>query len=165
MVNDTAPLDIKMDENSTQSVVKPIEEERPMNKLLVSIILITSIILGIFTGKILYQKKSSNTQFLTSSGAESGQQKAGGKAVIVGSTDMKTFKDCASGQLVKNDGKLTTEGSHKLLREGGESQSVYLTSSVVDLDQFLSKKVQVCGQTNQAQKAGWLMDVGRVIVQ
>jgi len=61
-------------------------------------------------------------------------------------------------------GGIEGEGSHKLTREGGESQTLYLTSTVVDLEQFVGRKVQVWGETFAAQKAGWLMDVGRVKV-
>lgn len=82
------------------------------------------------------------------------------KGQEVGSTDLKTFKDEATGVLEK--GGLDGEGSHKLIREGGPSQTAYLTSSVVDLDQFVGKKVQVWGETHTGQKAAWLMDVGRV---
>lgn len=82
---------------------------------------------------------------------------------VAGSTDTKTFKDSAIGVLEKNgtDG----EGTHELVRDGGPSQTVTLISSVVDLDQFVGKKVKVYGQTMAAQKAAWLMDVGRVELQ
>ncbi len=78
----------------------------------------------------------------------------------IGSTDTKTFRDTATGVL-KKDG-LNGEGTHQLIRDGGPSQTVYLISSVVDLDQFEGKKVEVWGETIKAQKAPWLMDVGRV---
>ncbi len=78
----------------------------------------------------------------------------------VGSQDTKTFKDMAEGTIEK--GGVNGEGSHKLLRPGGPSQTVSLSSSVVDLDQFAGKKVQIWGETNTAMKSGWLMDVGRV---
>lgn len=81
-------------------------------------------------------------------------------ATEVGSTDTKTFRDTAEGTLEKNG--VNGEGTHKLIRPGGPSQTVYLVSSVVDLDQFDAKKIQVWGETIQAQKVGWLMDVGRV---
>lgn len=84
------------------------------------------------------------------------------KGKEVGSTDVKTFKDDATGVL--EQGGLDGEGTHKLIREGGPSQTVYLTSSIIDLDQLVGKKVQVWGETFSAQKAGWLMDVGRVKV-
>lgn len=81
-------------------------------------------------------------------------------ATEVGSTDTKTFRDTATGVL-KKDG-LNGEGTHQLIRDGGPSQTVYLISSVVDLDQFEGKKVEVWGETLKAQKVPWLMDVGRV---
>lgn len=79
---------------------------------------------------------------------------------IFGVNDTSTFKDNAAGYLEK--GGIDGEGSHKLLRVGGESQTVYLTSSVTDLDDFVGMEVEVWGETNKAQKAGWLMDVGSV---
>lgn len=78
----------------------------------------------------------------------------------VGSLDTKTFKDTATG--IIEAGGLNGDGTHKLIREGGPSQTAYLNSSVVDLDQFIGKKVQVWGETNKGQKASWLMDVGRI---
>ena len=81
-------------------------------------------------------------------------------ATEVGSTDTKTFRDTAQGVL--EAGGLNGEGTHKLIREGGPSKTAYLISSVVDLDQFVGKKVQVWGETVKGQKAGWLMDVGRL---
>jgi len=78
----------------------------------------------------------------------------------VGSTDTQTFRDTATGTV--ESGGLNGEGTHKLLREGGSSQTVYLVSSIVDLEQFTGKKVQVWGETVKGQKAAWLMDVGRI---
>lgn len=82
----------------------------------------------------------------------------GGKTL--GLEDTATFRDRAEGRL--EEGGIDGEGTHHLVREGGESQNVYLTSSVIDLSQFVGKKVEVWGETNKAQKAGWLMDVGRI---
>jgi hypothetical protein len=81
---------------------------------------------------------------------------------VVGVEDTETFKDTAEGKLEK--GGLNGEGSHHLVRPGGESQTVYLTSSIVDLDKFVGSKVKIWGETFAAQKAGWLMDVGRLEV-
>ena len=82
----------------------------------------------------------------------------------VGIKDEKTFRDYAAGRIEINDNGEVPEGSHKLIRPGGPSQTAYLTSSVVDLNQFLGKCVEVWGETFAAQKVGWLMDVGRVKV-
>lgn len=81
---------------------------------------------------------------------------------IYGSIDERAFRDSTEGMLEK--GGLDGEGSHKLIRPGGESQTAYLTSSTLELDQFASKKVKVWGETYKAAKAGWFMDVGRVEV-
>lgn len=82
---------------------------------------------------------------------------------VAGSTDIKTFKDSAIG-VVQKDGT-DGEGTHQLVRDGGPSQTVTLMSSVIDLDQYVGKKVKIYGQTMAAQKAAWLMDVGRVEIQ
>ncbi len=82
---------------------------------------------------------------------------------VSGSTDSKTFKDSAVGVVQK--GGQDGEGTHQLVRDGGPSQTVTLISSVVDLDQYVGKKVKVSGQTLAAKKVAWLMDVGRVETQ
>lgn len=79
-----------------------------------------------------------------------------------GLTDKTTFRDSAEGIL--KPGGINGEGTHHLVREGGPSQYVYLTSTVVDLESFSGKKVQVWGETISARKAGWLMDVGKIKV-
>lgn len=81
---------------------------------------------------------------------------------VFGVNDTSTFAQTAEGYLQK--GGVDGEGSHTLLREGGASQTVALTSSVVDLDQFVGMNIKIWGETNSAQKSGWFMDVGRVEV-
>ncbi len=77
-----------------------------------------------------------------------------------GIMDKKRFPDKAEGKLV--EGGIDGEGNFHLERSGGESQNVYLTSSIVDLSKYIGKKVRVWGETFSGQKAGWLMDVGYV---
>ena len=79
-----------------------------------------------------------------------------------GLADESTFKDSAEGKL--EEGGVNGEGTHHLTRDGGPSQNVYLTSTVIDLSAFVGKKVTVWGQTIGARKAGWLMDVGKIKV-
>lgn len=81
---------------------------------------------------------------------------------IYGNKEVNGFRDSAEGVLL--DGGIEGEGSHRLLRPGGKTQTVYMTSSVIDLDPFIDHKVKVWGETFAAQKANWLMDVGRVEV-
>lgn len=80
----------------------------------------------------------------------------------VGIKDESAFRDSAEGIL--KQGGINGEGTHHLEREGGPSQNVYLTSSVIDLSAFEGKRVKVWGETISAAKAGWFMDVGRVKV-
>lgn len=82
---------------------------------------------------------------------------------VFGAKDGSAFKDSAEGVLVS--GGVGGEGSHHIARPGGPTQNVYLTSSVVDLKLFEGHKVKVSGETFKAQRAGWLMDVGRVEVK
>lgn len=70
----------------------------------------------------------------------------------------ETFTDKASGTIVA--GGINGEGTHTLEREGGKTQNAALTSSTVDLDLFVGKKVEIQGETNSSKKAGWFLDVG-----
>ena len=81
---------------------------------------------------------------------------------VAGIEDERTFRDQAAGVLEK--GGIDGEGSHHLVRPGGESQNVYLTSSIINLDDFLGKKVEVWGETQKGQRVGWLMAVGKLKV-
>lgn len=110
------------------------------------------VLAGIGTGYVL----ASGQEGVTTS--ETGAQMVKTDKVI-GSLD-QNFKDEAQGKLEK--GGIGGEGTHHLVRDGGPSQYVYLISSVVDLNQFEGKNVKVWGETNAAQKAGWLMDVGKL---
>ncbi|MBP6989292.1 hypothetical protein KBB48_00775 [Candidatus Shapirobacteria bacterium] len=72
------------------------------------------------------------------------------------------FKDGATGTIEK--GSINGVGTHILNREGGVSQRASLTSSVVDLDLFVDRQVEVKGETNASNKTAWLLDVGSVKV-
>jgi hypothetical protein len=115
---------------------------------------IAIIFAGIITGYFLSKKTGSS-----SAGTASGKDIVNTKTEI-GSTDTTTFRDTAQGTL--EAGGLNGEGTHKLLRDGGPSKTVYLISSIVDLDAYVGKKIEVWGETLRAQKVGWLMDVGRL---
>lgn len=123
------------------------------------IILIAGAVLGIMSGYILSNKKGESGNTLTTGAVDSSKIS---KGTVVGSNDTKTFKDTAEGSL--KGGGIKGEGQFHLVRSGGDSQNVYLTSSSVDLSAFVNKKIKVWGETQKAQYAGWLMDVGRVQV-
>ncbi len=125
-------------------------------------ILIIVAVVGTVVGYLLGQTKSGSplANILPGGSANNASSVAVGKTY--GSDDTKTYKDTTEGEL-KNGG-IDGEGQYHLVRPGGDSQNVYLTSSTVDLSTFVDHKIKVWGQTQAAQKAGWLMDVGRVQV-
>lgn len=118
------------------------------------------ILVGIGSGYLLSKNANSGPISATSTGSNSSASLS--KGATVGSNDMKTFKDATEGTL--QEGGIEDEGQFHLVRPGGDSQNVYLTSSIVDLSKFVNKKIKVWGQTQKAQHAGWLMDVGKVEV-
>jgi hypothetical protein len=152
--------------SSLESPRKPVAGVRPIESaqdadLQQTMKLNSKIFLGVYVVLILL---GVTTGYVLSSGRSGGA--LGQKPTIVktdtvaGSTDSTTFKDSAEGTIEK--GGLDGEGSHKLIREGGPSQTAYLVSSVVDLDEYAGKKVRVWGQTMTAKKVSWLMDVGKI---
>jgi hypothetical protein len=118
--------------------------------LLPAVVILVIITVGGVTGYFLAERGS----------GASGEAKLVQSAIETGIKDDRVFRDSAVGKIVVNEKE--DEGSHLLLRPGGPSQTAHLTSSVVDLNNFVGKCVQVWGETQSAQKAGWLMDVGRV---
>ena len=127
------------------------------SKLMIALVVV--ILVGIGTGYVFSKIGSPNKI----NGVEEPVDTTSSKSSkVVGSSDTKTFKDTAIGTL--KSGGINGEGAYHLVRPGGDSQNVYLTSSIVDLSTYVGKKVKVWGQTQKAQTAGWLMDVGRVEV-
>lgn len=118
-------------------------------------------VLGIISGFFLFKFSPSTliAKQTTATTALSGKIE---KGTVIGSDDTKTFKDTAEGVL--KEGGIDGEGAFHLVRPGGEAQNVYLTSSTVDLSSLVDRKIKVWGETQKAQVAGWLMDVGRVEV-
>jgi hypothetical protein len=150
----------KLDNKNTEDqLVKQFDSKsgkKPMPK--VAVLALIMILLGIGSG-FLIAKGTATTAAPTENITSSEQVD---KGTIMGSNDTSTFKDTVEGEL--KEGGIEGEGQYHLVRPGGESQNVYLTSSAVDLSLVVGKKIKVWGQTQKAQHAGWLMDVGRVEV-
>lgn len=117
-------------------------------------------VLGIGTGYLLLQTQGPSLIGVPGGGSVSKGGDAQ-KGKTFGAKDIRNT-DEAEGTL--REGGIDGEGAYHLERPGGESQNVYLTSSVLDLSQFMGKKVKVWGETHEAEKAGWLMDVIRLQV-
>lgn len=147
-----------------EAFVRSLDAKQPAEvgrSLRTAIMIVVIVFAGIASGLVI-ARKMNGASFSGLKSSESAQQSGIAVGDVVGAQDEKAFKDQAEGVLV--EGGVDGEGSHHLLRAGGKSQNVYLTSSVVDLNLFVGDRVIIWGETFSAQKAGWLMDVGRVKV-
>lgn len=129
-------------------------EEVKETKPIVYGVFIVLIILGVVTGYVLSRGRGASAQ----TGSQVTETADGKKSV--GITNTKVFPDTATGTV--EEGGFDGEGTHKLIRDGGPDQTMYMISSVVDLDEFVGQKVTVWGQTMAARNVSWLMDVGKV---
>jgi len=144
-------------------MVKSVDKKSSgLKKVFLGVGLVLVIFLGVGTGYVLSLSKSSGGMGVSGKLKREVSDEEITKGTMVGVPDASTSRDSAEGDLTK--GGIDGEGSHHLVRPGGESQYVYLTSSIIDLDQFAGRKVKVWGETFAGQKAGWLMDVGRLEV-
>lgn len=146
----------------TQKPKKPTMPKQTNTKLILPVGALVMILMGIGTGFVLSKampKKANNTSTATTN-LPQGEDALVEADKVYGSENKEKFPDDAIGVLEK--GGLEGEGSHRLLREGGPKQTIYLTSSVLDLDPFVGHKVEVWGETYAAQQAAWLLDVGGV---
>lgn len=150
-------------ETQTQSPssLRAVPDKTKFAKILPYFIVVVIVGLGIFTGLVLtsvQKAKAQNHQAVSIKEEELSTEQQQSFA--------QTFRDEAEGTVEKNDDlDKYAQGTHKLLRPGGESQTAYLTSSVLDLNEYVGKKVKVFGETFGSSQVGWLMDVGKVEVQ
>ncbi|OGC98822.1 hypothetical protein A2701_02540 [Candidatus Amesbacteria bacterium RIFCSPHIGHO2_01_FULL_47_34] len=143
----------------TVPLVTPLESDQPdstPSKVLLFFAALLVVVGGIFSGYKLSRRG------VSASGNPATAGEMVNTATEVGSKDTKTFRDSAKGTLEK--GGINGEGTHHITREENPAHPVYLVSSIVDLDEFVGKNIEVWGETIKGQKAGWLMDVGRVII-
>lgn len=143
-----------------QSIVKKIPKRNIKEVLVPALVIVFVVLFGIGSGWFLSEKIAAPGESVSPSGPAAPGAKAGPKEA--GLNDEKAFRDSAEGML--EEGGVNGEGTHHLTRDGGPSQNVYLTSTVIDLAAFKGKKVKVWGETVAAKKAGWLMDVGKIKV-
>lgn len=153
-------MDEKIEKNQKEPLVHDFNKESLKNAFTPKVLALLAlvVILGIGAGYLASSKtgpSSIKTSNVTTAGSAA-------KGTVVGSNDTTTFKDTVEGTL--KEGGINGEGAFHLVRPGGDSQNVYLTSSSVDLSKFINQKIKVWGATQKAQYAGWLMDVGRIEV-
>ena len=129
-------------------------------KIIPYLIVVLLVGLGIFTGLVVSSVQKTKAQDKQAKSIEEEELSPQQQESFA-----QTFRDEAEGTVEKNeDLDKYAQGTHKLLRPGGESQTAYLTSSVLDLNEYVGKKVKVFGETFGSSQVGWLMDVGKVEV-
>lgn len=154
--------EVKFESEKSQAPIpaplRAVPENSKLSKILPILVVVIIIGLGVFTGLIassIQKTKAQNHQAVSLEEEELSPEQQQSFA--------QTFRDEAEGTVEKNDDlDKYAQGTHKLLRSGGESQTAYLTSSVLDLDEYVGKKVKVFGETFGSSQVGWLMDVGKV---
>jgi len=155
-----------MEDTATSNQVRhtiPLRSAPPINplssasKILPVVIIVLIAGSGVFTGLVLSSRHKNQQQAITSLADEENLTPE------VKESFAKTFKDEAEGTIEKNDDlDKYAQGQWKLIRPGGDTQTVFLTSSVMDLDEYVGKEVKVFGETFSSSDVGWLMDVGKV---
>lgn len=150
--------DVIVTEPILNPIMKPIPEKQS-TKLFPIIATVVVLFLGVGTGYVFAKKGAATT---TSSQAGVQTTNSVASSTEAGINDTTAFPDSAQGTLV--EGGILGEGTHHLDRGMGPAKDVYLTSTVINLQNFVGKKVEVQGQTISGKKAGWLMDVGKVKV-
>ncbi|WKZ26059.1 MAG: hypothetical protein QY322_01975 [bacterium] len=133
-------------------------QNQSKKNIILALISITVVLLGIGAGYLLSGAGKDSDGFLSISKEQT---------IIVseneaGVADESIFASTADGLL--EEGGIADEGTHHLVRGVGPSQYAYLTSTSVDLDKFVGKKVRIWGDTISGKKAGWLIDVGKIKV-
>jgi len=148
-------------QQSSSSITQPMEPKKTAKffaKIVPLLLIIVLIGAGIFTGLML-------TSVNKSKASQGNVLSEENLAPEIKENFSQTFKDEAEGIVEKNDDfEKYAQGPWKLIRAGGESQTAYLTSSVMDLDEFIGKNVKVYGETFGSDQVSWLMDVGKVEV-
>ena len=148
-------------QTQTTDQLRTAPKQAKFAKILHYFIVLVIVGLGIFTGLVAFsvqktKAQNNNVQSIQEEELSPQQQES----------FAQTFRDEAEGIIEKNDDFDTyAQGPWKLIRTGGESQTAYLTSSVMDLDEYIGKKVKVYGETFGSGQVSWLMDVGKVEVQ
>ncbi len=148
-------------EVSDNSLMKDIPKSSYRHTIVLVAVSFVVVVAGVATGWFLSgvtradggsTKSSQNLQTGTS-----------GEVKEAGIDDESLFeKETPEGILV--EGGINGEGTHYLDRGLGPEKNVYLTSTALDLQSFVGKRVRVWGNTVAAQYAPWLMDVGRIKV-
>ena len=146
-------------QSKARLILRAVPKRENLGKFLPIIIVVVVVAAGIFSG-LIFSSRNKNAKIQTKAAIDEEQLTGEQKQSFA-----QTFRDEAEGVIEKNDElDKFAQGPWKLIRPGGESQTAYLTSSVMDLDEYIGKKVKVYGETFGSGQVAWLMDVGKVEV-
>ena len=138
-----------------ESTLNPISSPSHLKKnLVLGAISVVVVLLGIGTG-YLFSGVGKKTPAIGTTGEIKVTKNEAGIA------DESKFSTTTDGVL--EEGGISGEGTYHLVRGNGPSQYAYLTSSVIDLSAFTGKSSNL-GRNGFWQKAGWLIDVGKIKV-
>lgn len=142
-------------EQTSPSIVKKFNNpETGKKNITLGIVSLLVVLVGIGTGYFLSGVNKKVPAIGTSGEIKVTENEAG----------IKDVSDYETTDGVLEEGGIGGEGTHHLVRGSGPSQYAYLTSSVLDMDPFIGKKVQIWGNTISGKKAGWLLDVVKIKV-
>jgi hypothetical protein len=151
--------------NPTPITINPLmtQKQKIFNFPLFLIVVVLALSTGFWASRFNFSKSSkSGSNSIFKQDAISSDEITSIEVGKIYGEEGKNFSDIATGVIEK--GSINGEGTHILNREGGASQRASLTSSAVDLDLFVGKKVEIKGETNSSNKTSWLLDVGTVKV-
>lgn len=157
VVDEALPEKVGKEAKSPEPMLKKIPKSKMSPKLFMVVASVLVVLSGVGTGWLLsgVSKGAAPSAGVAPQSIEKSDKEAG-------IDDAEAFPDTAEGIL--EEGGIEGEGTHHLVREGGPSKYAYLTSTVIDLESFKGKSVQIWGETISAKYAGWLMDVGKIKV-
>ena len=148
------PIKNKSQDTPIVKELEPVKETKVTVSMPLMVLALAIVVAGGLTGYVL-AKGGGGKALMPAVGSQTG---GGGEVKkTVGLKCDKKEKEIPEGLL--QEGGIDGEGTHHLEREGGAGRNIYLTSSAVPLDEYIGKKIRVCGETVKAEKAGWLIDV------
>jgi hypothetical protein len=115
------------------------------------------VLLGVGTGWLLSGSRASTGKSAQVAVGEGGDAETGDASEVGEVTE-----DAREAEGTLLEGGLEGEGNFRLERDGGPSQTICLTSTVLDLSGFTGKKVMLWGETMSSIQCPWLMDVVKI---
>ncbi len=145
---------------NSDNLVKKVETKNMKKTITMSFVAFLVVAFGILSGWLLSGRAGAKNSPSTSQKQEENMVKNEDEAGLATTEDSW---HTAEGKLL--EGGIDGEGTYHLDRGTGPSQFVYLTSTVIDLQKFVGKDVQLWGETISGKDAGWLMDVLKIKVK